>query len=106
MIGFALFSFGALLFLWISFGGPVPLSPKGYRFQVAFPEAAQLAQQADVRISGVTVGKVVALETVPGNQTRATIQLDDTQAGRAWRLAGHASSTASQRSIRNRIRSR
>ncbi|WP_210495763.1 MlaD family protein [Patulibacter sp. SYSU D01012] len=77
MIGFALFSFGALLFLWISFGGPVPLSPKGYRFQVAFPEAAQLAQQADVRISGVTVGKVVALETVPGNQTRATIQLDE-----------------------------
>ncbi|MGX6447025.1 MlaD family protein [Patulibacter sp. S7RM1-6] len=77
MIGFALFSFGALLFLWISFGGPVPLAPKGYRFQVAFPEAAQLAQQADVRISGVTVGKVVALDTAPGTQTRATIELDE-----------------------------
>ncbi len=29
---FALSCFGLLLFLWESFGGPVPLKPKGYRF--------------------------------------------------------------------------
>ena len=37
---------------------PIPLKPKGYRFNVAFPEATQLAKEADVRISGVPVGKV------------------------------------------------
>jgi phospholipid/cholesterol/gamma-HCH transport system substrate-binding protein len=40
MVAFALSCFGLLLFLWVSFGGPVPLKPKGYQFKVAFPEAA------------------------------------------------------------------
>ena len=43
---------GILLYLWLVFGGSVPLRPEGYRFQVKFPEATQLAQEADVRISG------------------------------------------------------
>jgi phospholipid/cholesterol/gamma-HCH transport system substrate-binding protein len=73
---FALSCFGLLLFLWISFGGTVPLQPKGYRFQADFPQAVSLSQQADVRISGVTVGKVVALKRRIG-RTRATIQLDE-----------------------------
>jgi virulence factor Mce-like protein len=76
MIGFALASFGGLLFLWVSFGGPVPLHAKGYQFNVDFPKAAQLTRQADVRISGVTVGKVVALEAQRDNSTRATIELE------------------------------
>src|SRR5258705_3613333 len=58
MVGFALSCFGLLLFLWLAFGGPIPLKPKGYRFDVSFREAGQLAQEADVRISGVSVGKV------------------------------------------------
>ena len=58
MVGFALSCFGLLLFLWLAFGGPIPLQPKGYQFTVEFPEATQLAQEADVRISGVPVGKV------------------------------------------------
>ena len=37
MVIFALSCFGLLLYLWLSFGGTVPLKPKGYRFQVAFP---------------------------------------------------------------------
>ena len=45
--------FGLLLFLWLAFGGPIPLKPKGYRFQTSFAEATQLAKEADVRISGV-----------------------------------------------------
>jgi phospholipid/cholesterol/gamma-HCH transport system substrate-binding protein len=62
MIAFALSCFGILIFLWLSFGGSVPLQPKGYRVHVAFPEATQLAKEADVRISGVSVGTVKGIE--------------------------------------------
>src|SRR3954471_8574944 len=58
MVLFALSCFGLLLFLWLAFGGPVRLKPKGYRFHTSFAEAGQLALEADVRISGVPVGKV------------------------------------------------
>src|SRR4051794_28037729 len=75
MVVFALSCFGLLLFLWLSFGGTVPLQPKGYRFNADFPSAVQLSEQADVRISGVNVGKVVKLVKQTG-RTRATIQLD------------------------------
>jgi phospholipid/cholesterol/gamma-HCH transport system substrate-binding protein len=63
MVGFALSCFGLLLFLWLAFGGPTPLKPKGYRFEVSFGEATQLAKEADVRISGVPVGKVKDIRT-------------------------------------------
>src|ERR671939_1711486 len=77
MVVFALSCFGLLLFLWLAFGGPVPLKPKGYRFKTTFKEAGQLALEADVRISGVPVGKVKTIE--PDKRTgRAdvTIQLE------------------------------
>ena len=73
---FALSCFGLLLYLWLSFGGASPLAPKGYRFQVDFPQASQLGEQADVRISGVPVGRVAQVGPGPGNSTRATIELD------------------------------
>ena len=76
MAAFVLSCFGTLLWLWLSFGGTSPLAAKGYRFHAYFPEATQLAQQADVRISGVPVGKVVAIERGPSNTTDATIELD------------------------------
>ena len=72
---FALSCFGLLLFLWLSFGGAIPLKPQGYRVQVGFPEATTLAKEADVRIAGVSVGKVRELEP-GGNRTVATIELD------------------------------
>jgi phospholipid/cholesterol/gamma-HCH transport system substrate-binding protein len=76
MVGFALSCFGLLLFLWLAFGGPIPFQPRGYQFHIQFPEAVQLAKQADVRISGVPVGKVVQLEPDPKTGlTDATIQL-------------------------------
>src|SRR3954466_7328100 len=62
MVGFALSCFGLLLFLWLAFGGAVPLKPKGYRFTASFSEATQLSTEADVRISGVPVGKVKTIE--------------------------------------------
>ncbi len=76
MVGFALSCFGLLLFLWLAFGGPVPLKPKGYRFATSFGEATQLAKEADVRISGVSVGKVKTIETQPNGRSKAVIQLE------------------------------
>ncbi len=76
MVLFALSCFGLLLFLWLAFGGSVPLKPKGYRFTVAVPEANQLAIEADVRSSGVPIGKVKALEKAEtGNKTLVTVEL-------------------------------
>jgi virulence factor Mce-like protein len=77
MAGFALSCFGLLLFLWLAFGGSIPLKPKGYRFVASFSEATQLAKEADVRISGVPVGKVKTIE--PDKETgrsNVEIQLD------------------------------
>jgi phospholipid/cholesterol/gamma-HCH transport system substrate-binding protein len=78
MVLFALSCVGLLLFLWISFGGTIPFNPQGYEFKVSFPNADQLATQADVRIAGVDVGKVISksLDT-DHNRTIATIELDD-----------------------------
>jgi phospholipid/cholesterol/gamma-HCH transport system substrate-binding protein len=70
MVAFTLSCFGIVLFLWLSFGGSVPLRPKGYEVKVAFPEATQLAQSAEVRISGVKVGRVRSVE--PNEQTGLT----------------------------------
>ncbi len=76
-VGFALSCFGLALFLWIAFGGPLPLKPEGYRFTVPFTEAAQLAAESDVRISGVSVGKVKSIElSNKGDYADAVIELD------------------------------
>ena len=78
MVGFALSCFGLLLFLWLAFGGPIPLKPKGYRFEVAFKEATSLAVEADVRISGVPVGRVKTVEPDAGTgRSIATIELQE-----------------------------
>lgn len=75
MVLFALSCFGLLLFLWTAFGGPVPLKPKKYEVQASFSSGAQLASYADVRISGVSVGKVVKIER-KGRKTLTRIQID------------------------------
>jgi virulence factor Mce-like protein len=77
MVVFALSCFGLLLFLWLSFGGPVPLKPKGYQVKIDFPEATTLATEADVRVAGVPVGKVRKVEVGDGtNRTVATVELE------------------------------
>jgi virulence factor Mce-like protein len=78
MVGFALSCFGLLLFLWLAFGGPIPLKPKGYQFKVSFAEGTQLAVEADVRISGVPVGKVKTIETdKESGRSIATVQMEE-----------------------------
>jgi virulence factor Mce-like protein len=68
---------GLLIFLWISFGGSIPLAPQGYRFSVEFDQAVELAANASVQISGVSVGHVqsVDLDHRTG-LTRAVIEID------------------------------
>ncbi|HEY6550137.1 MAG TPA: MlaD family protein [Solirubrobacterales bacterium] len=76
--GFALSCFGILLFLWITFGGPTPFKARSYEIKVPFNEATQLAQQSDVRISGVSVGKVQDIVLSPdGEQALAKVDIDD-----------------------------
>jgi phospholipid/cholesterol/gamma-HCH transport system substrate-binding protein len=76
--GFALSCFGILLFLWVTFGGPTPFKARPYEIKVPFNEATQLAQQSDVRISGVSVGKVQSIGLAPsGRQSLATIDIAD-----------------------------
>jgi phospholipid/cholesterol/gamma-HCH transport system substrate-binding protein len=84
-IGFTLSCFGLLLFLWVTFGGPVPFKPESYRFTADFPEAITLQKEADVRIGGVSVGKVKDIGLAPEsechtdptlcNTTEATIEI-------------------------------
>jgi ABC-type transporter Mla subunit MlaD len=81
--GFALSCFGLILFLWVAFGGPVPLKSKSYRITAYFPEAVQLAVESDVRIGGVSVGKVKSIELAPPEDrldgqdlTKAEIEID------------------------------
>ncbi len=75
-IGFAISCFGLLLFLWIAFGGPVPLKGEGYKVTVPFTEASQLAESADVRISGVSVGRISRIERDADGQAEATLEID------------------------------
>ncbi len=82
-LGFALSCFGLILFLWVAFGGPIPLQPYDYKITAYFPEATQLAQESDVRIGGVSVGKVKSIELAPPDErvngkdtTEATIEID------------------------------
>src|SRR4051794_16896573 len=76
MVAFALSCFGLLLFLWLAFGGSIPLKPKGYEVKIPFREATSLANEADVRISGVPVGKVKTIKLNRDGLNIATIQLD------------------------------
>ena len=77
MAVFALTCFGLLLFLWLSFGGPIPLKPKAYEVEVPFPEATTLAEEADVRIAGVNVGNVKTKELDKGgNATNIVLAIE------------------------------
>jgi phospholipid/cholesterol/gamma-HCH transport system substrate-binding protein len=76
MVVFASSCFGVLLFLWLTFGGAIPLKPQGYRFEAAFPEATTLAREADVRLAGVNIGKVRSLKMGPRGRTLVVMELE------------------------------
>ncbi len=77
MVAFALSCFGLLLFLWLAFGGSIPLQSKSYRITAEIPEAATLAQEADVRLAGVNVGRVKKKELIKnGRRMRVTLEIE------------------------------
>ncbi len=61
MFAFTASCVGLLIYLWLSFGGTLPLAPQGYRVSVEFDQGVELASQAQVQISGVPVGRVVSI---------------------------------------------
>ena len=67
MVVFALSCVGIVLYLWLTFGGSIPLRPESYRFEAKVQEAATLPVEADVRVAGVTVGKVKRKELSAGD---------------------------------------
>lgn len=75
MVAFALSCFGLLLFLWTSFGGPVPIRALPYEVKASFAQGTQLAGYADVRVSGVTVGKVTKIVR-DGGKAQVTMKVD------------------------------
>jgi virulence factor Mce-like protein len=76
MVLFALSCFGLLLFVWLTFGGAIPLKPHAYRVNVAIPEATSLGLEADVRVAGVSVGKVRKKDLDKrDNRTIATLEI-------------------------------
>ena len=75
MVIFAMSCIGLMLFLWLAFGGPVPLKAEGYRVKVNFPEATTLAQEADVRMAGVNIGRVKTKELDKGG-VKTTVELE------------------------------
>ena len=78
MVAFALSCIGILLFLWLQFGGPIPLRPEAYTIDIAFPEATGLQKNLDVRMSGITIGEVRDVEVEKkSSRTLATLQIKE-----------------------------
>jgi virulence factor Mce-like protein len=61
-LAFVLSCVGLMVFVWTQFGGTIPLSAQGYRLHGLFKETGLLVPNADVRISGVNVGKVTTVQ--------------------------------------------
>jgi virulence factor Mce-like protein len=59
---FILSCVGLMVFVWTEFGGSIPFEAQGYRVKATFSETGLLVPGADIRISGVNVGKVVGVD--------------------------------------------
>jgi ABC-type transporter Mla subunit MlaD len=74
-LAFTLSCVGLIVFVWTQFGGSIPFTPSGYAVSASFHEAGQLVPGADVRISGVTIGKVRSISN-RGVNSVVTMQID------------------------------
>lgn len=97
-LAFTLSCVGLIIFVWVQFGGTIPFSPQGYRVNALFKETGLLVPNADVRISGVNVGKVTAVQargvnsyvTMDIQQAYAPIPVDTRAVLRQKTLLGEA----------------
>ena len=71
--GFALSCFGLLLFVWVAFGGPTPLAASGYTLKMPIDQVGQLAEQSQVKVSGVEIGRVSKVELANGGDSKDAI---------------------------------
>ncbi len=71
--GFALSCFGLLLFVWVAFGGPTPLAASGYTLKMPIDQVGQLAEQSQVKVSGVEIGRVSKVELADGGDSKDAI---------------------------------
>jgi phospholipid/cholesterol/gamma-HCH transport system substrate-binding protein len=74
-LAFTLSCVGLIIFVWTQFGGSIPFAPQGYRIKAVFNETGLLVPNADVRISGVNVGKVVSVQA-DGTHSLVTMNLE------------------------------
>jgi virulence factor Mce-like protein len=83
MLAFAGSCVGLLIFLWVSFGGSTPLAAQGYLLKAEFREGVELGSQSDVRISGISVGRVIGVKLDRRTGlTLATMRIDSQYAPR------------------------
>jgi len=73
---FALSCIGLIIFVWTQFGGSIPFAAQGYRIKALFPETGLLVPGADVRISGVNIGRV---SQVQAKGVNSLVTMDLTQ---------------------------
>lgn len=74
-VAFTLSCIGLIAFVWTQFGGTIPFAAQGYEVHAMFRESGLLVPGADVRISGVNVGRVSGLSN-QGRYSRVTMDVD------------------------------
>lgn len=75
-IAFTLSCIGLMIFVWTQFGGTIPFAPQGYRVRAIFRETGLLVPGADVRISGVNVGRVTGVDR-HGSESLVTMDIQE-----------------------------
>lgn len=74
VLAFALICIAGMEFLAVNIGQPNPLS-SGYRVRAVFADADGVPTDADVRVAGIVVGKVVGVSQDPGDPRAAVVTM-------------------------------